>query len=143
MTGDKFRAATLQKMIDRGEAATLEEAQRILAGQGREAAAANHKLGALGYSMNSGVKSAMARGMYTRYPGVRWRKDTRKWRVQFGSGGKQISVGSYLTEEEAARAHDTYVRDNGLKRPLHFPRDGEASSGMFQDPWEAQINQKQ
>ena len=54
-----------------------------------------------------------------------------KWRVQFSVHGKTVSLGSYLTEEEAARAHDDYVRKNQLTRPLHFPLEGEAKSDVF------------
>ena len=131
------RAASLQNMIDRGEAATIEEAQQLLSKQGRAAAMANHPLGETGFSMNSGVAAALAQGKYTRYPGVRWRQDSSKWRVQFSYKGKKLNLGSHLTEEAAARAHDAYVRANGLDRPLHFPEEGENSSGMFREGLEA------
>ena len=78
--------------------------------------------------MQTGIGNAIKRGLYTKYPGVRWRKDSQKWRVQFGYEGKQISAGSYATELEAAEAHDAYVREHGLKRPVHFARAGELSS---------------
>ena len=130
-------AASLQNMIDRGEAATPEEAQQLLSKQGRAAAMANHPLGETGFSMNSGVAAALAQGKYTRYPGVRWRQDSSKWRVQFSYKGKRLSLGSHLTEEAPARVHDAYVRANGLDRPLHFPEEGENSSGMFREGLEA------
>ena len=109
--------AALQNMIDRGEATTLEEAQQIRSSRNRAAAAAKDPLGTVGVSMNGGVAAAIAAGKYTKYPGVRWRKDTKKWRVQFSVRGKKVSLGSYLTEEEAAKVHDDYVRKNGLTRP--------------------------
>merc|ERR1740129_1509707 len=59
--------------------------------------------------------------MRTRYPGVTWYKDRRKWRVRFRHKGDRYDVGCYEGEEEAARAHDDFVRANGLDRPLHFP----------------------
>ena len=135
--GRKGHAATLQTLIDRGEAATMEEAQQLLGKKAHAAAAANHPLGETGYSMNGGVAAALAQGKYTRYPGVRWRPDSSKWRVQFSYKGKKLSLGSHLTEEAAARAHDAYVRANGLDRPLHFPEEGENSSGMFREGLEA------
>ena len=131
LSGDRMRATVLQNMIDGGEAATLEEAQRVLSAKGRSAAVANNPLGATGFSMNAGVAAAVACGKYTRYPGVRWRPDSKKWRVQFSVKGKKVSLGSHATEEEAARVHDDYVRANGLSRPLHFPQEGEASSDVY------------
>mmetsp|Transcript_7392 Transcript_7392/g.22272 ORF Transcript_7392/g.22272 Transcript_7392/m.22272 type:complete len:272 (-) Transcript_7392:375-1190(-) len=126
LAGQRARAASLQKLVDSGEAATLEEAQ-------------------VGYSMNAGVAAALSAGKYTRFPGVRWRKDSRKWRVQFSVGSKKISLGSHATEEEAALVHDEYVRRHGLARPLHFPREGEASSGTFRErhaPREARVGSR-
>ena len=99
-----------------------------LARVGRAAAVAKHPRGEAGYAMGAGLASARAAGKYTRYPGVRLRKDNNKWRVQFASGGRRLSIGQYDTEDEAARAHDDYVREHGLDRPLHFPRAGEWGS---------------
>ena len=111
--------------------AALEAAQRVLSAKGHSAAVANDPLGATGFSMNAGIAAALACGKYTRYPGVRWRPDSKKWRVQFSVKGKKVSLGSHATEEEAARVHDDYVRANGLSRPLHFPQEGEASSDVY------------
>ena len=103
-----------------------EEGMREMSRQGLAAAVAKHPRGKAGHAMGAGLAAARAAGKYTRYPGVRCRKDTKKWRVQFASGGrKNISIGQYATEDEAARAHDDYVREHGLDRPLHFPRPGE------------------
>ena len=99
-----------------------------LARVARAAAVAKHPRGEAGYAMGAGLASARAAGKYTRYPGVRLRKDNNKWRVQFASGGRRLSIGQYDTEDEAARAHDDYVREHGLDRPLHFPRAGEWGS---------------
>ena len=106
-----------------------EEGMREMSRQGLAAAVAKHPRGKAGHAMGAGLAAARAAGKYTRYPGVRCRKDTKKWRVQFASGGrKNISIGQYATEDEAARAHDDYVREHGLDRPLHFPRPGEWGS---------------
>lgn len=133
--GRQAQLSMLQKMVDRGEAATIEAAQKALARRAHDVAAANHPLGATGLSLSSGVASALAAGRYVRYPGVRWRKDSKKWRVQFSvpgpTGSKRLSLGSFATEEEAARVHDDYVRKHGLSRPLHFPREGEPSSAVY------------
>ena len=52
-------------------------------------------------------------------------------------------MGSYNDEEKAARAHDAFVRANGLERPLHFPsEEGEVSSSVIREllgkPFEAE-----
>ena len=161
MTGQRRRAAALQSMVDRGEAATLKEAQTVLsargyaaslerliesgeavtleearkmqAASGRAASAAKDPLGVTGLTMHGGVAAAIKTGKYTRFPGVRWRKDSRKWRVQFSVKGKKASLGSYASEEEAAHVHDEFVRTNDLSRPLHFPQSGEASSNVFRE----------
>jgi len=95
---------------------------------------ANHPLGKTGFSMQGGVASSLALGKRTRYPGVTWYKDRRKWRVRFRHKGDSYDLGCYEGEEEAARAHDDFVRANGLDRPLHFPAgQGEVSSGVFRE----------
>ena len=171
--GRKGYAVSIQNMVDRGEAATLEEAGQLLAGQGRAAqlqsmvdrgeAATLEEAGQLtgkrlrdislqnmvdrgeaatleeastSSSMNGGVAHALAAGKYTRFPGVVWRKDSKKWRVQFCYKGSKVSLGSYGTEEEAARVHDAYVRKHGLPRPLHFPEEGERSSAVYRESYE-------
>ena len=92
-----------------------------LARKARAAAAQNHPWGEVGFAMHSGTVAARKAGKYVKYAGVRWRKDTNKWRVQFGYLGEKYSVGSYATELEAAHAHDRFVAERGFKRPLHFP----------------------
>ena len=126
-------ATRLQNMVDRGDAATWEEAKQMHAARGHAAAVATEPLGATGFSMHGGISAAIKAGKYTRFPGVRWRKDSQKWRVQFSVKGKKVSLGSYASEEEAARVHDEYVRTNKLSRPLHFPQSGESSSNVFRE----------
>ena len=126
-------AASLERLIESGEAVTLEEARKMQAASGRAASAAKDPLGVTGLTMHGGVAAAIKTGKYTRFPGVRWRKDSRKWRVQFSVKGKKVSLGSYASEEEAAHVHDEFVRTNDLSRPLHFPQSGEASSNVFRE----------
>ena len=142
LIGRRGAKAAAQKLVDRGEAATLEEAY-TLEGRRRQ----QLQLDKYGWEtlqrMNSetGVKVAKMRGYRTKYPGVRWQKKqdrkTRKalddgpvdpettrgfWRVSFSYKGKFFNVGSgYANEEQAARAHDSFVRANGMSRRLHFP----------------------
>ena len=139
--------AAAQTLVDSGEAATLEEAYSLQGRRAQRGLVDKHGKDAL-HRMQSdrSVRTAKQRGLRTKYPGVRWqKKQDRKthksldegpvdpemtrgfWRVCFSYQGKFYSVGSgYANEEEAARAHDAYVRANGMSRRLHFPdeRDG-------------------
>ena len=129
--GSSGLAVALQNMVDRGEAANLQEAKTKQAKRSLSVAAANQPLGHTGLSMRAGVARALKSGKRVRFPGVYWRSDTCKWRLSFTYKRKKISLGSFDSEEEAARAHDECVGANGLSRPLHFPLDGELSSTAY------------
>ena len=45
------------------------------------------------------------------------------WRAQITVARKHMVIGSYPTKEDAARAYDKYVIDNGTEHPLNFPED--------------------
>lgn len=44
-------------------------------------------------------------GKTSKYKGVDWNKNSKKWRAQYGYKGKVYYLGSYETEEEAAEAY--------------------------------------
>mmetsp|Transcript_14634 Transcript_14634/g.43199 ORF Transcript_14634/g.43199 Transcript_14634/m.43199 type:complete len:287 (-) Transcript_14634:149-1009(-) len=99
------------------------------AAAGRASRAAAHPLGETGVAMQTGIGAAIKEGRYTKYPGVQFRRETGKWRVQFKYQAVRHRVqGQFALEADAARAHDAYVRAHGLRRPLHFPADGEVGS---------------
>ena len=139
--GMQLREALLQSIIDRGEAETMEDADEVQA-RGRyhldKPLCPESKTGP---PMLAGVASARANGKYTRYPGVH-RLRSGKWQVQFHYKGKRQSVSrglhSFATEEEAARAHDDYVRLKGFDRPLHFAVGDEASSSVIRE-WPGRV----
>jgi len=127
----------------------LEEAYSLRGRRAQRAQVDKHGKDAL-HRMQSenSVQSAKQRGLRTRYSGVRWQKrQDRKtgkslddgpvdpettrgfWRVSFRYQGKHYSVGSgYADEEKAARAHDAFVRANGMSRQLHFPEECDGSN---------------
>jgi hypothetical protein len=52
---------------------------------------------------NSKIRKSNTSG----YKGVTFRKDTKKWQSAIMLNGKHISLGSYITKEEAAEAYKT------------------------------------
>lgn len=46
------------------------------------------------------------KGKVSKYKGVCWRKDCNKWRARIMANGKWLNIGSYFTEEAAAKAYD-------------------------------------
>ena len=58
----------------------------------------------------------------TRYHGISWKKDVKKWRVRLAINGKSQSFGSYSDEIEAARAYDRVAKQHrGPFAVLNFP----------------------
>jgi hypothetical protein len=51
------------------------------------------------------------RGTSSSFKGVSWREDSRKWRAVITVDGKRKSLGSYDSEEEAARAYDSHAKE--------------------------------
>lgn len=62
----------------------------------------------------------------SRFKGVDYRRDARKWRARIASGGKSTTLGVFDTEEEAARAYDDAARKRHAEFCcVNFPRPGE------------------
>jgi hypothetical protein len=60
----------------------------------------------------------------SKYKGVCKRKNRRKWRAQIKANGKQIHLGSFEDEIEAAKAYDAAAREYyGEFAYLNFPED--------------------
>lgn len=70
-----------------------------------------------------------ARAGTSRFKGVHRDRRTRSWTAAINFGGRVRRLGSFATEEDAARAYDAAARElrRGLDR-LNFPRDGEYSA---------------
>lgn len=54
----------------------------------------------------------------SRYVGVVWNKQARKWKVQIAVNGALLHLGTFSNEEEAARKYDDHAAL--LNRPLNF-----------------------
>lgn len=48
----------------------------------------------------------------SKYKGVSFRKDTKKWTVRYHFGSQKVNLGCYSCEKEAARVYDKYTREN-------------------------------
>ena len=56
----------------------------------------------------------------SKYAGVS--PSRQKWTARININKKNVYIGSYQTEIEAAFAHDNYIIENNLPNPLNFPQ---------------------
>jgi hypothetical protein len=56
-----------------------------------------------------------------KYHGVFYASDRKKWRVKIGINYKTLQFGSFDSEEEAARAYDSKIKELNMNRNLNFP----------------------
>lgn len=57
----------------------------------------------------------------SRYRGVCWNKKNKRWQAAINSSGRYLYLGSYVSEEEAARAFDRAVlKIRGMRGKLNF-----------------------
>ena len=57
----------------------------------------------------------------SQFNGVNFDIASNKWRSRSYLDGKRIHLGVYASEEEAAHAHDIFVKTHNLDRRLNFP----------------------
>jgi len=74
------------------------------------------------WTQNAWNRSSPTRAGKTRYNGIRYYKDTKKWQVRLTIKGRRLSFGCYADEQEAAKAYDAvakkYHREYAV---LNFP----------------------
>ena len=56
----------------------------------------------------------------SKYLGVSWHKSWSKWRARIYHNRKEIDIGRFDTEEEAAKGRDNYIQDKGLDHMMNF-----------------------
>lgn len=67
-----------------------------------------------------------AAAKHSRFKGVAWRSDTKKWRAQIHVNGRRLSLGNFGSEQEAATAYDRAARKHfGDFARLNFPSNDE------------------
>ena len=75
-------------------------------------------------------KPGDANSRSSKYRGVRWQRQQKKWYAGLQFQGKHYYLGFHPTEEEAARAYDKKSRElRGTKALLNLPNDGERRVG--------------
>lgn len=58
----------------------------------------------------------------SKYWGVSWNKNSNKWTASIGINNKAVRIGSFVVEEDAARAYDAVAREvHGEFAHLNFP----------------------
>lgn len=68
-------------------------------------------------------------GLSSRFKGVTWRKDTKKWQSQINFEHNHYTLGSFISEIEAAQAYDEKARELfGEYGRYNFPQVGEQST---------------
>jgi group I intron endonuclease len=60
-------------------------------------------------------------GTLSQYRHITWIKDRNKWMAQLNVNGKNVYIGKYREEIEAAQAVDSYIIEHGLSNTLNFP----------------------
>ena len=80
-----------------------------------------------GAEMRNNISAIPDKGK-SRFLGVSWSKQKKKWRVRTTVKGKTEYIGLYDDETAAAWAYDAYVIPNNIDKNLNFP-DAPAASG--------------
>jgi hypothetical protein len=71
----------------------------------------------------------------SKYRGVSWHKQSKKWVAQIYYDGKHHYIGCFVDEEEAARAWDRAARDRqGSSAMLNFPAEGQRGVPQKHNP---------
>jgi group I intron endonuclease len=59
----------------------------------------------------------------SQYHGITFREKYKQWIARCYTGKDRIYIGSFKTEERAARAYDAFVKENNLPNALNFPNE--------------------
>ncbi len=77
------------------------------------------------YSQNLYHRKNRSGAKYSKYKGVSWKKHNRKWEARIGFEKKEIHLGYFRSEIDAARAYDRAAKKyHGEFASLNFPESG-------------------
>jgi len=65
--------------------------------------------------LENAVHREIARNTKSRFAGVYWNESCKKWAVGLTIKRKRIHLGVYTTEEEASKARNIAMKENGIK----------------------------
>jgi len=79
----------------------------------------------------------------SKYVGVCWRAAPRKWYAQFHRRRAYVFLGSYATEEDAAKAYDYYLVNTMGYSAVNFPRGDHSQEPERAEPeWKKELRQQ-
>ena len=74
------------------------------------------------YSQNLYHRKKRSGAKYSKYKGVCWKKESRKWVARIGFQKKEVHLGYFTSEIDAARAYDDAAKNyHGEFACLNFP----------------------
>jgi len=80
------------------------------------------------YSQNLCHRKKRSGANYSKYKGVSWKKVNRKWVARIGFEKKEIHLGYFHSEIDAAKAYDrAAIKYHGKFASLNFPQSGSGS----------------
>ncbi|UPR00879.1 AP2-like ethylene-responsive transcription factor [Chloropicon primus] len=95
-----------EKPARRGSTSTLSSQQGGRKTSSRSSAGTKSRRSSASGSVSSGSKSRRAKPVVSKYRGVAVHRWTGRWEAHIWENGKQLYLGSFETEEQAARAYD-------------------------------------
>lgn len=86
-------------------------------------------------TQSQNLMNRRATGGYSKYKGVTWSKDAKKWQASLKYQGKNYFLGHYDNEKKAALAYDAKAREIfGEYARLNFPSENHSLSSLMKKP---------
>ncbi|KAL6762405.1 hypothetical protein V8C86DRAFT_2517558, partial [Haematococcus lacustris] len=124
--GDQAAVSALEQMAANGSknddfSAYFAAVAAGAASEGLNGMGLNGMGGDMGDMGDMGDSQGSDKPLTSKYRGVCWNKKNRRWQAAINSSGKYIYLGSYVQEDEAARAFDrAAIRLRGNRAKLNY-----------------------